>query len=108
MNDHVERVRKIAAAVKGFHETKQKFRIDHGHTNSTRNQAAKGKHIVDTSNMNHVLAVNLESRTILAEPNVTMDRLVEAALAHDLIPLVVMDFPGVRTRRPARPVSLWC
>ena len=95
MDEHAERVRKIAAAVKGFHATKQKFRIDHGHTNSTRNQSSKGKAIIDTSKMNHVLSVDPEKRTMVVEPNVPMDRLVEAALVYDLVTLVLMDFPGV-------------
>lgn len=106
MDEHAERVRKIAAAVKGFHETKQKFRIDHGSTNSTRNQRSKGNNVINTSKMNHVLTVDTDKRTILVEPNVPMDRLVEATLAHDLIPLVIMDFPGVRIVRQALYMSL--
>ncbi|KAF2230907.1 FAD binding domain-containing protein [Viridothelium virens] len=31
----------------------------------------------------------------MVEPNVSMDRLVEATLEHSLIPPVVMDFPGI-------------
>ncbi len=33
--------------------------------------------------------------TALAEPNVPMDKLVEATLEHGLIPPVVMEFPGI-------------
>lgn len=51
--------------------------------------------MVDTSGLNHVLRVDTENRTVLAEPNVPMDALVEATLQHGLLPPVVMEFPGI-------------
>lgn len=33
--------------------------------------------------------------TVLAEPNVPMDSLLEACLQHGLLPPVVMEFPGI-------------
>lgn len=36
-----------------------------------------------------------KTQTVLVEPNVPMDHLVQATLAAGLVPLVVMEFPGV-------------
>jgi delta24-sterol reductase len=51
--------------------------------------------MVDTSAMSRVLKIDTERETALVEPNVPMDRLVEATLQHGLIPPVVMEFPGI-------------
>lgn len=83
----------MASAVRGFFASKQKFRIDHGSTNSTRYQGFSAKQsVVYTSDLNNVLSVDPEQRIAVVEPNVPMDRLVEATLAYNLVPPVVMDF----------------
>lgn len=53
------------------------------------------KNLVDTSSLSHVLSVNTKNKTCLVEPNVSMDRLVEATLKYGLVPPVVMEFPGI-------------
>jgi hypothetical protein len=50
---------------------------------------------VDTSSLSNVLEVNTDKKTCLVEPNVPMDRLIEATLKHGLVPPVVMEFPGI-------------
>jgi len=45
--------------------------------------------------LSHVLKVDVERKTCLVEPNVPMDRLVEATLKYGLVPPVVMEFPGI-------------
>lgn len=50
---------------------------------------------VDISTLRNVLAVDQVKRTVLVEPNVAMDSLVEATLPHGLVPPVVMEFPGI-------------
>lgn len=50
--------------------------------------------MVDTSDLSRVLEVDWEAKTALVEPNVPMDRLVEATLPK-LVPPVVMEFPGI-------------
>lgn len=50
---------------------------------------------VDISALGHVLAVDTVKKTVLVEPNVAMDSLVEATLPHGLVPPVVMEFPGI-------------
>ncbi|KAK5120489.1 hypothetical protein LTR85_006144 [Meristemomyces frigidus] len=51
--------------------------------------------MVDTSSLNHVISVSKDSKTCLVEPNVPMDRLVDATLPFGLVPQVVMEFPGI-------------
>ena len=92
---HDRAVEHISASVRGFFDRKQKFRIFHGSTNSTRQSTITRKNIVDTSSLSHVLEVNIEKRTALVEPNVPMDRLVEETIKYGLVPPVVMEFPGI-------------
>lgn len=94
LQDHARAVEDVSARVKQFYSQKQKFRINHGSTNSTR-QTSKGAHILDMSALNRVLKVDPETKTAFVEPNVPMDRLVEATLPHGLVPPVVMEFPGI-------------
>ena len=97
MTDHEKEVKNIAATVSGFYDRKETFRIYHGSTNSTRKSALgrDPKKVVDTSRLNHVVHVDTENRTALVEPNVPMDRLIEETLKYDLIPPIVMEFPGI-------------
>jgi FAD/FMN-containing dehydrogenase len=93
MELHKQAVEGIAASVRGYFEKGEKFRIFHGSTNSTRSTAKRK--LVDTSGLSNVLVVDVEAKTCLVEPNVPMDRLVEATLKHGLVPPVVMEFPGI-------------
>ena len=93
--NHDEAVSRIATRVRQFYAQKEPFRIHHGSTNSTRQPATTGTKYIDTSPLSHVLSVNPATRTALVEPNVPMDRLIEATLKHKLIPPVVMEFPGI-------------
>ncbi|KAI7341691.1 FAD-binding domain-containing protein [Hortaea werneckii] len=97
MARHQAEVQRISETVKAFHERGEKFRIYHGSTNSTRKNMMNkdSRKIVDTSTLNHVLHIDKEKQVALVEPNVPMDRLVEATLEHNLIPPVVMEFPGI-------------
>ena len=94
-NQHAETVRAISARVKHFAAAKRPFRIYHGSTNSTRGSERRPDNTVDTSSLNRVLAVDTEKKTALVEPNVPMDALVAATVAKGLVPLVVMEFPGI-------------
>ncbi len=94
MKQHKVTVESISTSVRAYYEKKEKFRIFHGSTNSTRASTLK-KNLVDTSKLSNVLSVNTEEQTCLVEPNVPMDRLVEATLKHGLVPPVVMEFPGI-------------
>ena len=50
--------------------------------------------VIDTSNLANIIKVESKTRTALVEPNVLMDRLVEATREHGLILPVVMEFNG--------------
>lgn len=93
MPSHEQVVANVSAAVKSFFGHGQPFRIFHGSTNSTR--PVHADRFVDISELSNVLKVDTSSRTIVVEPNVPMDKLVQATLAHGMIPPVVMEFPGI-------------
>ncbi|RDL32114.1 FAD-binding protein [Venustampulla echinocandica] len=91
---HKKTVEEVSRSVRQYFEKGEKFRIYHGSTNSTRQSTLK-RNLVDTSALSNVLKVDVKSKTCLVEPNVPMDRLVEATLQHGLVPPVVMEFPGI-------------
>lgn len=95
MEKHDRAVALVATAIGKFHARKEAFRIYHGSTNSTRHSQYQRDRMVDTSGLNNVLKVDTQSMTVLVEPNVPMDALVEATLKHGLLPPVVMEFPGI-------------
>lgn len=96
MTTHEKEVERISRQIQELYKRGEKFRISHGSTNSTRPSTAKTKsNIVSTASLSNVLNVDTEKKTIIVEPNVPMDRLVEATLRHNLIPPVVMEFPGI-------------
>ncbi|KAK3316949.1 hypothetical protein B0H66DRAFT_562450 [Apodospora peruviana] len=92
---HSEAVAAVAARTRQLFETKTPYRVYHGSTNSTRRSYKNASNIVDTSSLNRVLKIDPLTKTALVEPNVPMDALVTATLSHNLIPLVVMEFPGI-------------
>ena len=95
MDRHNQAVAVIAANVRQFSDRKEGFRIYHGSTNSTRRSVFQRDKMIDTSHLTHVLRIDAKARTALVEPNVPMDRLVEATLQYGLVPPVVMEFPGI-------------
>lgn len=95
LDSHQQSVEKISTAVRTFFDRKEKFRIFHGSTNSTRPRTRTHQNVVDTSKLDRVLSIDVANCTALVEPNVPMDRLVEETLKHGLIPPVVMEFPGI-------------
>ena len=95
MGRHEEIVKEISRVVSQFHKLNQPYRIFHGSTNSTRPRPGSTQNFVDISKLNNVLRVDRSTKTAAVEPNVPMDRLVEATLKHGLVPPVVMEFPGI-------------
>jgi delta24-sterol reductase len=55
----------------------------------------KRSEMIDISTMNHVLSVDVSKRVAVVEPNVPMDKLVNATLKYGLLPPVVPEFPGI-------------
>ncbi|KAL2131379.1 hypothetical protein VTI74DRAFT_5161 [Chaetomium olivicolor] len=95
MERHKAAVSQIAATVRSYFSRREPYRIFHGSTNSTRPRPPSSRAAVDISALRSVLQVDPARRVALVEPNVPMDRLVEATLPHGLVPPVVMEFPGI-------------
>lgn len=93
MHRHHEAIKEISACVREFYDRREPYRVSHGNTNSTRPKSIM--RAVDISALRNVLSVDQVKRTVLVEPNVAMDSLVEATLPHGLVPPVVMEFPGI-------------
>ena len=91
MDQHKQAVAHVARRVRQFYDRKEKFRIYHGSTNSTRPKRLDPDKTVDTSALDHVLKINTDQKIVVVEPNVPMDRLVEATLKYGLVPPVVME-----------------
>lgn len=95
MEHHDRVVASISAKVREFHDSGIAFRIYHGSTNSTRTIVRDIATSVDTSMLNNILFIDTAQRIASVEPNVPMDKLVEACLRKNLIPPVVPEFPGI-------------
>ncbi|MBX6333911.1 FAD-binding oxidoreductase, partial [Candidatus Saccharibacteria bacterium] len=92
---HKQQVSALAKQIKRFYEQKKPFKVYHGSTNSTRVLSFDRDSMVDVSQFNRVLKVDKKRKVAIVEPNVPMDKLVEATLAHGLVPPVVTEFPGI-------------
>ncbi|KAF2260398.1 FAD-binding domain-containing protein [Lojkania enalia] len=92
---HKQTVGKICSDIRRFYDTKTKFRVYHGSTNSTRHANFDRDRIVDVSPLNRVLEVDREKKVAIVEPNVPMDLLVQETKKSGLLPPVVMEFPGI-------------
>lgn len=95
MDRHDRMVRDIADAVARFREQGVTPTITHGSTNSTRPRSDLGEGTIDIGGLDRVLEVDEDAQQAVVEPNVPMDRLVDATLEHGLVPPVVMEFPGI-------------
>ena len=95
MEEHKHTTATLASQVKQFSASKTPFRIYHGSTLSTRHSPRQRNQIIDVSSLNHVLGFDKSKKTVLIEPNVPMDQLVEATLAEGLLPKVVMELPNI-------------
>ncbi|KAK5627580.1 hypothetical protein RRF57_003295 [Xylaria bambusicola] len=95
MEAHDQAMVIVSKRLQDLYARREAFRVYHGSTNSTRAIQKDGKQIIDTSDLNHVLAIDKAKMTALVEPNMPMDKFVEAALRNGLVPLVVMEFPGI-------------
>jgi delta24-sterol reductase len=92
--EHNSAVQKLASEVAQFHAAQIPFRINHGWTNSTRTRDPSTPQL-NIAHLNHVLSIDTATRTATVEPNVPLDFLVSECLKKGLMPLVVMEFPGI-------------
>ncbi|KAF5710921.1 24-dehydrocholesterol reductase [Fusarium mundagurra] len=85
----------IAAKIRDFYKLRQPYRVFHGSSSTTRSRHGSHTNVIDISMLSQVISVDTTQRTCLVEPNVPMDRLIEATIPYGLIPPVVMEFPGI-------------
>ncbi len=95
MESHQKLVKNIQAQIRYFYAHKQKVRIYHGASNSTRKPDFDPSRIIDTSGLSRVLEINTDEQYALVEPSVTMDQLVDTTVPYGLLPPVVTEFPGI-------------
>jgi delta24-sterol reductase len=95
MDRHKSTVERIRSRVAHFYTTKTAFRVYHGSTNSTRHADFDRAAIVDVSALDNVLSIDPATRIAVVEPNVPMDVLVRETMKANLLPPVVMEFPGI-------------
>jgi len=92
---HTLQVSIIANQLKTFYKQNKKVRIYHGSTNSTRTQKFQKDAVINTTELNHVISINVKEKYAIVEPNVSMDNLLKETLKFGLVPPVVMEFPGI-------------
>lgn len=95
LKQHSTDLKNIQEQMRSFFARKQKVKIYHGSTNSTRAQKFEKDKFVDVSRLDRVIEINTKEQYILIEPNIPMDRLVEATLPYRLVPPVIPEFPGI-------------
>lgn len=95
MQKHNDAVDSIAASVASFYARKTPFRVYHGSTNSTRNIQLDPDKVINTTSLSNIISLDLRNRTILVEPNVSMSALVRYTMEHNLLPLIVPEFPAI-------------
>ena len=93
MNNHSLKVNEIAATLKSASALKQRLRIYHGRSHTTR-EIPKDQ-ILDISELDEILEINTKEKYALVEPNVTMKQLVQETLKNGLLPLIVTEFPEI-------------
>lgn len=95
MDEHEVRAARVRHSIRTHYIHKVPFKIYRGATNSTRHITFEKDKMVDISDLDHTLQIDPKRSVAIVEPNVPMDKLVQATLRHGLIPPVVMEFPGI-------------
>ncbi len=81
---HTEIFTQLQAQIKDYYARKVPFRVYHGSTNATRILTFKRSEMVDISGLNRVLSVDTDMNVAIVEPNVPMDKMVDATLRYGL------------------------
>lgn len=92
---HEQAVKDVQKQVRNFFTKKQRARIFHGGSNSTRSQSIDHTKLIDISPLNNILEINTKEGYAIVEPNVSLGQLVDATLEYELIPPVISEFPAI-------------
>src|SRR5437016_2351039 len=95
MLNHDQKVQEVRDQIKSFYKQKKKIRIYHGTTTTTRKISFKKGELIDISELNQILEINKEEKYLVAEPNVSMEKLFKESVKAGLIPPVVMESPSI-------------
>lgn len=95
MLTHNQTVQEIRNQLRSFHKQKKKVRIYHGTATTTRKINFKKGEIIDISTLNRVLEINQKEKYLVAEPNVSMEKLFKESIKVGLIPPVVTESPSI-------------
>lgn len=90
--------RQFLQFLRGRTDAEQHVSIRRGGGASNRTCAAEYKErclTVDVSALDAVIALDACAHRIDVQPGVSMDELTRVALAHGVVPLVVLEFPGI-------------
>jgi delta24-sterol reductase len=95
MDQHAIRVAKIAEDVRQASKGHRSIKVNHGASNSTRVPNFTDHYVLEMRNFSHIVEINEKELYVLVEPSVQLDELVRATLRHNLVPPVIMEFPGI-------------
>jgi FAD/FMN-containing dehydrogenase len=96
--EHVRRVAVVAEQVRALAAARAPAHIDKGGVHHVVPLPGDGRfqgRRIDVSALHHVLDVDVERRTCVAEPGVTFRALVDATLPHGLVPAIVPELEGI-------------
>jgi FAD/FMN-containing dehydrogenase len=92
---HAAKTRRIQKTVMELGHSGKQAKMFHGSTNSTRPPIDPDLAIVDVSDLNEILEINVENGYVITEPNVPLDALVQATSKFGFAPPMVAEFPGI-------------
>jgi len=95
MEQHAKRVAKIAEDVRKAAKEQRSIKVNHGASNSTRIPDFADRYVLEMRDFSHIVEINKKELYVLVEPSIQLDELVRATLHHNLVPPVVMEFPGI-------------
>jgi hypothetical protein len=95
LKNHSLVVKDVQRQVSDFFALKKKARIFHGGTNSTRSRNLDHSRLINISQLNKIIEINVGKEYVLVESNVALEQLVDATLKLGFLPPVVSEFPAI-------------
>ncbi len=94
--EHIQQVKSISEQIiTSKQNNNKKLRFKHGSTRSTRIKSSKKYDYINTGNLNKILEINKSKKYVIAQANVSMEKLVKETLKHNLIPPVIPELPRI-------------
>ena len=94
--EHIQQIKSISEQIiSAKKKGNKKLRFKHGSTRSTRIKSSKKYDYINTGNMNKILEINKSEKYVIAQANVSMEKLVKETLKYNLIPPVIPELPRI-------------